>query len=110
MVLLLPLPTQVVKNCLSGHLKHLPGAVVQSAMVCVPTAPAGVAAYAACVAGKGLIDAAKATNQIVTCANEADKGKDDCHPPHGPPNHPQGPPHHGPQPPCHPPPHPPHKG
>lgn len=92
-MLLLLLPTQVVKNCLAGHLKNLPGAVAQSAMVCVPSAPAGVGAYAACVAAKGLVDAAKATNQIITCANESDKGPHPKGPP-GPHGHPPGPKRH----------------
>ncbi|XP_034234335.1 uncharacterized protein LOC117641272 [Thrips palmi] len=58
---------QKIKNCLTSQLKAFPGGAAKVLGVCVPTVTMGPPAFGSCVAGKGIMSAARATSHFAAC-------------------------------------------
>ncbi|XP_034237924.1 uncharacterized protein LOC117643261 [Thrips palmi] len=56
-----------IKDCLKTQLKAFPGGAAKVLGVCVPTVTMGPPAFGSCVAGKGIMSAARATSHFAAC-------------------------------------------
>ncbi|KAJ1528380.1 hypothetical protein ONE63_006795 [Megalurothrips usitatus] len=56
-----------LKSCVKGQLPRLPGAVGKAMMGCLPSAALGAPSFATCVAGNGVVSAARASQHIAVC-------------------------------------------